>query len=661
MVFLKRAIGNPFVLLAVGIVLLAFVSALHLTQGHAAISWRELLVDSWSDGRTQAILFGVRLPRVVIGVLAGGALAMAGLLLQTLTKNPLASAGTLGINAGAYLFVVLGAVFFPAVGAFHPFLLSFFGAVFAAILVFSLVGRGMEPVRVALTGMIVTLLFGAATSGIQLMFEQETNGLFLWGAGTLIQNNWSGVSFAWPFIVIAGAIAIIAGKKFDLLLLGDEAAAGLGASVRRIKLMGWTVAIVLASATVSVVGPIGFIGLMAPHIVRLLHVRGHRMQLVHAFVWGAFLLIAADVLARFIQPGSEIPVGAVTALIGGPWLMYLAYKMGKQYSGGKQTLGGKKSKLGFPVLILLFFLLTLVFAVVSLSYGGGRFYSLSELASGSLWQQTALQFRWPRVLVAFMVGAILALCGALLQSVLRNPLGDPSILGITSGGGAGALAVMVLLPALPYAFVPVGAVIGAGTAIGIILLVTKRSGWEPISLALMGVAVSAVGSGIIQILTVKASVGVAPVLLWLAGTTYAMSWQDVWFLTAVFFFIVPLSFLLTKQLDVLAFTNDVSVVLGLKVQFVRVCTLLLAVAIGAASVAVVGAIGFIGLLAPHAARGLVGVKSRYVLPMSMAIGGTLLIAADFLSRFMLYPKEIPSGLLVALIGAPYILYIMRKM
>lgn len=644
-----------------GFLLLFIISIVHLTQGHAALSWRELLFDSWTNTRVQAVLLGVRLPRVAIGILAGGALAMAGLLLQTLTRNPLASAGTLGINAGAYLFVVLGAVFFPAIGATQPFFFAFFGAVFAAVLVFSLVGRGMEPVKVALTGMIVTLLLGALTSGVQLMFEQETNGLFLWGAGTLIQNNWSGVSFSWPFILCAGVLVVLAGQKFDLLLLGDEAAAGLGASVKRVKIFGWITAIVLASATVSVVGPIGFIGLIAPHIVRLLQVQGHRMQLIHSFVWGAFLLVAADVLARFIQPGSEIPVGAVTALIGGPWLMYLAYKMGKRYSAQKQTLGGKKSGLGFTVLLLSLFLLSIVIAVISLSYGGGRFYSISELASGMLWQQTALQFRWPRVLVAFMIGAMLALCGALLQSVLRNPLGDPSVLGITSGGGAGALAVMVLIPSLPFAFVPVGAVIGAGAAIGIILLATKRSGWEPISLALMGVAVSAVGSGIIQILTVKASVGVAPVLLWLAGSTYAMSWSDTWLTFTVLACIFPLSFLMTKQLDVLALSNDISVGLGLRVQLVRVFALLLAVTIGAASVAVVGAIGFIGLLAPHAARGIVGIKTRHVLPASMAIGGTLLITADFLSRFLLYPKEIPSGLLVALIGAPYILYIMRKM
>nr|WP_265182181.1 iron chelate uptake ABC transporter family permease subunit [Geomicrobium sp. JCM 19055] len=168
-------------LLLLGTFLLLLVSLIHLTQGQADYYWTDILTASWTDERLQAILFGIRLPRLVIGILAGGALAMAGLLLQTLTRNPLASAGTLGINSGAFLFVSAGAIFFPTVAANFPFLFAFVGSCTAAILVFLLVGRGMEPVKVALTGMIITLLFGAITSGLQLMFEQETNGLFLWG------------------------------------------------------------------------------------------------------------------------------------------------------------------------------------------------------------------------------------------------------------------------------------------------------------------------------------------------------------------------------------------------------------------------------------------------------------------------------------------------
>lgn len=545
-------------LLLLGTFLLLLVSLIHLTQGQADYYWTDILTASWTDERLQAILFGIRLPRLVIGILAGGALAMAGLLLQTLTRNPLASAGTLGINSGAFLFVSAGAIFFPTVAANFPFLFAFVGSCTAAILVFLLVGRGMEPVKVALTGMIITLLFGAITSGLQLMFEQETNGLFLWGAGTLIQNNWAGVQFALPFIFISAILLLFNGKNFDLLLLGDEGATGLGLATERVKLIGWILAITLAAATVSVVGPIGFIGLMAPHIVRLLGIKGHRQQFIHTFVWGAFLLIAADALARFVQPGGEIPVGAMTAIVGGPWLMYLAYRMGKRYASSKITLNGRESSLPLPILYAALILSTFGVALVSLMYGGGSFDSVQDLISGSLFQEFSVRYRWPRILTAFLVGALLALCGVLLQSVLRNPLGDPSILGITSGGGAGALTIIVLFPTLSFAFVPVGAVVGSTLAIVTILLATKRSYWEPISLALMGVAVSAVGSGIIQILTVKATIGVAPALLWLAGSTYGMNWQNVYFLVSILVLLVPISYWLSKELDLLGLHQQVS-------------------------------------------------------------------------------------------------------
>nr|WP_265182180.1 iron ABC transporter permease [Geomicrobium sp. JCM 19055] len=428
------------------------------------------------------------------------------------------------------------------------------------------------------------------------------------GAGTLIQNNWAGVQFALPFIFISAILLLFNGKNFDLLLLGDEGATGLGLATERVKLIGWILAITLAAATVSVVGPIGFIGLMAPHIVRLLGIKGHRQQFIHTFVWGAFLLIAADALARFVQPGGEIPVGAMTAIVGGPWLMYLAYRMGKRYASSKITLNGRESSLPLPILYAALILSTFGVALVSLMYGGGSFDSVQDLISGSLFQEFSVRYRWPRILTAFLVGALLALCGVLLQSVLRNPLGDPSILGITSGGGAGALTIIVLFPTLSFAFVPVGAVVGSTLAIVTILLATKRSYWEPISLALMGVAVSAVGSGIIQILTVKATIGVAPALLWLAGSTYGMNWQNVYFLVSILVLLVPISYWLSKELDLLGLHQQVSTGLGLNVKLMRIGTIILAVIIGSATVAVVGAIGFIGLLAPHAARGLVGTK-----------------------------------------------------
>ena len=193
--------------------------------------------------------------------------------MQTMTKNPLASASTLGIHSGAYFFVVACAIFFPRSSGNHPLLLAFGGGLVAALLVWSLVGKTLDPVRVALTGMIVSLLFASFTAALQLLFANEVAGLFLWGSGTLLQLDWSGVQFAWPWIGIVLLILLSTSRKLDVLLLNEEAAIGIGEKVGRIKLVGWLAAIFLAALTVAVVGPIGFVGIIAPHIVRLLGFR----------------------------------------------------------------------------------------------------------------------------------------------------------------------------------------------------------------------------------------------------------------------------------------------------------------------------------------------------------------------------------------------------
>ncbi len=643
-----------------GFILLLLLSMVHLTQGQADYSFRVLFSEVWQQGRVQDIVMNLRLPRVVMGILAGGSLAIAGLFLQTLTKNPLASASTLGINAGAYLFVIVSTIFIPSVIGKYPFVVSLLGATFSALLVMGLVGKVMDPVRVALTGMIVSLLFSSFTGALQLLFENETNGLFLWGAGTLIQLDWSGVQFSFFFILIGVICALLVGKKLDLLTLGDDIAISLGQSVFKVKAISWMTAILLSAATVSVVGPIGFVGLMAPHIVRFLGIEGHRLMVIHSFLWGAILLVGADVLARLVAPGQELPVGAMTALIGGPWLLFLAYQAGKKYQKGDARLGGSELPISYPVILGSLSLLLFVTLLLAVSFGGTSFLTIEEWFNGALTSPFIMNFRIPRILTAFFVGMILAMSGVLLQGVLRNPLGDPSVLGITSGGGAGAMIFLVLFPSVSIAFLPFAALLGSLIAITLILLITWKSQWNPVLLALVGVAVSAVGSAIIQILVVKAKIGVAPALTWLAGSTYAKGWEELEIVSIIALLTIPFSILLSKRLDILSFGDDISSGLGLHVTKTKITAILLGVIMGAASVSIVGTIGFIGLLAPHMARRIVGLEHKKIIVVSMLLGGILLVFADFIGRLVLAPKEIPSGLVVALIGTPYLLYLLRR-
>jgi iron complex transport system permease protein len=638
-----------------GFFLLIIVSFLHLTQGQADYSVSELLSEVWEKGRVQDIVLGLRLPRLAIGILAGGALAVSGVILQTLTNNPLASASTLGINAGAYFGVVVAIIFFPGFLGQYPFLVAVLGALLSTILVLGLAGKALDPVRVALTGMIISLLFSSVTGALQLLFENETNGLFLWGAGTLLQLDWSGVQFAFPFVFIAIIIAVLAGKALDTLSLGEELATSLGQSIIKVKILAWTLAIVLAAVTVSVVGVIGFVGLMAPHIVRLMGVRGHRALMVHSFLWGSVILIAADVVARWIQPTQEIPVGAMTALVGGPWLMYLAYRTAKRQKRGEKPLGGTKNPLPLKVLIPSVLLVIGVIVFMSFSFNGETWISMSDWTSKVVWN-----FRIPRVITAFVIGAMLAVSGVLLQGVLRNPLADASVLGITSLGGAGAMIFLVLFPTLSVSWMPVGALIGSVVAMMIIFITSWRTGFQPILVALIGISVSAFGSALIQILVVKSKLVVAAALVWLSGSTYAKGWGDVEIVTIVFLLLIPIAIYFTRSLNALAFGDDVAASHGLEISKIRIWALVIGVALTAGAVSIVGTIGFIGLLAPHIARRLVGYSHLPLMIVSMLIGGFLLVLADFIGRIMLAPKEIPSGLVVALIGAPYLLYLLRK-
>lgn len=647
-------LNKSFVTLTGGFFLLFVLSIIHLTQGQAEFTASQLLKDVWVEGRIQDIVVSLRLPRLVIGIFAGGALAVSGAILQTLTKNPLASPGTLGINAGAFFFVVLSMIFFPSLLGNFPFLTALFGAVLSALMVIILSGKQMDPIRVALTGMIISLLFSSITGTLQLLFENQTNGLFLWGSGTLVQLNWDGVRFAAPIVGITFVFALVMAKSMDILLFGDDVATSLGQNVIVVKLVTWVIAIVLAASTVSVVGPIGFIGLMAPHIIRMMGVRGHFQIILQSFLWGGVLLIGADVLGRLIQPGQEIPVGAMTALVGGPWLLYLAWKTAKSTKGGDRQMGGALKPIKLPYAMLVTVILIVSIVLVAISYNG--------MSWSMEWMKPVIwNFRIPRVLTAFIVGIMLAITGVLLQGVLRNPLADASVLGVTSMGGAGAMLLLVIFPAVPVEYLPLGAIVGAALALSIILITSWNNNFQPMLVALMGIAISAFGSAATQVFVVKAKLAVSGALVWLSGSTYAKGWDDVQLAIILFvLFIIPAIYV-TRGLDTLTFGDDIAAGLGLNVRSVRFAALIIGVAISTAAVSLVGTIGFIGLVAPHIARRLVGFRHLPLLLLSGLLGGLLLVAADFIGRVFIAPKEIPSGLIVALIGTPYLLYLLRKL
>jgi ferric hydroxamate transport system permease protein len=655
-----------------GTALLFLLVLIHINQGNVQIPISTVFESIFSPQETleHYTVRYLRLPRVVIGILAGGALAVSGAILQTITKNPLASASTLGIHSGTFFAVVAATVFFPQALGGNGLIVAFLGGILTAGLVYILSGGGKTttPVKMVLAGMVVSIMFSSFTSVIQIFYEYETSGLFLWGAGSLVQNNWDGVQFAIPLIIISFLILLFMSKKLDVLQLGEEVSTSLGQNVNRVKLIAIINAVFLTAVTVSIVGPIGFVGLIAPHLVKLIGYRSHALLSPAAFIWGANVLVGADVLARIIDDSfSELPVGAITALIGAPWLIILILrKQANTASENGANISAGKASLPIPMKFLFpgLFILLIIAIVIGMStgnYGVELGLSFSSLfgSSDDFMRDLILELRLPRILVAAVCGAALAISGLALQGILRNPLADPSVIGITSGAGVGALSALYVF-SLPAMFIPIGAFLGAFLSFLAIMFLSLKSKFQPSIVALLGIGISAFGSAIIQILVVDAQLGVASALTWLSGTTYARGWEELYYLLIPIVIIVPVLYLHMKKLDVLSLGDDAASGLGLQVKSTRFVMAMLATLLAASAVATVGTIGFVGLIAPHLSRMLIGPNNKQLLPLTAITGAIFLTIADILSRTLLVPKEIPSGVLVALIGAPYFLWLMHR-
>ncbi|MGP4108782.1 iron ABC transporter permease [Virgibacillus sp. L01] len=655
-----------------GTALLCILTFIHINQGSVSIPTGTIIDSIFApeDTLQHHTIRTLRLPRAVMGIIAGGALAVAGVVLQTVTKNPLSSASTLGIHSGTYFAVIFSTVFFPAALLGNGIIVAFLGGILTFFIVFILSGgNSATPVRMVLAGMIVTFLFSSLTSLLQIFYENETAGLFLWGSGTLVQNDWSGVNFSLPFVVIGLVVILGFTFKMDTLTLGDDVAVALGQNVNVVKFVSIIAAVLLTSVTVSVVGPIGFVGLVAPHIIKLIGYRKHLPLVIASFIWGGNVLLFADVLARVIDPSfSELPVGAITALIGAPWLIYLVLRMKRSKYGEENSavMAGKATmsmslKIVIPLLISII-ILTMIVSLASGNYGFEPILLWNTFfgESNDFMLGLILDLRLPRALVALLSGMVLAVSGLIFQGVLRNPLADPSVIGITSGAGVGALLTMYVF-GVSAVWVPIGAMVGSFVFFVFVMILAVRAQFQPTILALLGIGVSAFGSAIIQILVVQADMGVASALTWLSGTTYARGWSELLdFLIWPVVILFPLLLIRIRVLDTLSLGDDTAKGLGLNIMSARFQLALIATLLAAFSVAAVGAIGFVGLIAPHAARLLVGPSNQRLLPVTILIGGALLVIADLFSRTLLAPNEIPSGILVAIIGAPYFLWLMKK-
>lgn len=272
---------------------------------------------------------------------------------------------------------------------------------------------------------------------------------------------------------------------------------------------------------------------------------------------------------------------------------------------------------------------------------------------------TLMEYRLPRALLAIIIGSALAISGVLVQSVVRNPLASPDILGINNAAGLVAVTVLIFLPNLAFYWLPIFAFIG-GVLSFILLWMICGFNFRPIKMAIIGVALSALWAAISHYLMLTNPVEINTAMLWLTGSLWGRSWSYVNVVLPWLLVLLPLPFIFCRDLDTLGLGENKAATLGVSVNKTQILVLVLAVALSTTAVAICGPIAFLGLVAPHLARKLVGGRHRTLLPAAMLIGTLLLQISDILARVIDPPTELPAGILTAIIGAPYFFYLLMR-
>ena len=313
------------------LILLGLCSVLSLAVGSAGYSVQEILkaLFSQENSPVKTIVLNLRLPRIILAILIGSSLSAAGALLQSVMRNPLADPGTIGVSAGAGTAATTILLIFPQLSASVP-LFAFGGAALACVLIYTMAWKGgVDPTRIILSGVAINSVLGAYNSLLQLMNSDSLEGVLAFMNGSLSGRGWHQVQIAAYYASVGLVMAFLCIKSANALQLGEEMAKSLGVKVSLNRVLLSAVAAFLAAATVSVAGMIGFVGLVVPHIARLLVGSDYKVMMPVSVVLGAVVLLAADTVGRTVVPGMEIPVGIVMAVCGGPFFLYLLRKKGK--------------------------------------------------------------------------------------------------------------------------------------------------------------------------------------------------------------------------------------------------------------------------------------------------------------------------------------------
>ena len=649
---------RPLPILAAALAISCALTAFWILKLEWTLPWLRLFDRPDSLPLDALMVQNNTLPRMAMALLAGGSTAMATMLMQQLMRNPLASDSTLAVSSGAQAALVAATVFAPSFLAYGTSTVAFAGAAAALGAVLRLSAqRALQPLSVVLAGLVVSLYLGSLTGIVMLFFSEETRGVMQWGSGSLVQDSWRDtLGLLWRIAVAAILTAFLI-KPLNIMSLGDTQAESAGIPVKKIRLLSLAVAAFLSAGVVGFVGMMGFVGLAAATLVRQMGVRTLSMRLICSFIVGALLLMLTDnglMLLKHYR-GTDLPAGAVTALVGAPLLLWLTAKAPPRPSF--QTTSDISTAAPY-VPRLLRFLLLIAVAVSVLAFTVGRYDETLRLTIDPEY----FVFRYPRVLLAAATGTMLALTGVILQRLTQNPMAGPELLGISSGTAFGAMSVVMLFGITSGSgWFWLTGIVSALVSLGLLMLFNRKNGFTPEKILLTGMALAALADAAIRIWMATGDFRVQLLLLWMSGSTYQATPESA--LTVGLLAAASLLLILTLQrwLGLLSLNATIARSVGINVPLARLVLIVSSAALTALSTLLIGPLSFVGLLAPHLARMLGARLPKQQLAAAALIGASVMMTADWLGRQVMFPYEVPAGMMATLIGGAYFMMMMRKL
>lgn len=638
--------------------------ALGLTWWNLSIAlprseWGSALAAPDIDNIQQMLFHYSLLPRLAISLLVGAGLGLVGVLFQQVLRNPLAEPTTLGVATGAQLGMTI-ITLWALPGVLAAQFAALVGACVVGAIVFGVAwGKRLSPVTLILAGLVVSLYCGAVNQLLVIFHHDQLQSMFLWSTGTLTQTDWSIVQRLWPQLLAGVVLTLLLLRPLTLMGLDDGVARNLGLALSLARLAALTLAIVISALLVNAVGIIGFIGLFAPLLAKMLGARRLLSRLILAPLIGALILWLSDqVILWLTRVWMEVSTGSVTALIGAPLLLWLLPRL-RSMSAPAMNAGDKvQAERHHVVWFALAGGAVLLLAVIA-AMAFGRDAQGWHWASGAMLDEL-LPWRAPRIFAALMAGVMLAVAGCIIQRLTGNPMASPEVLGISSGAAFGVVLMLFFVPGNAFGWLMPAGSLGAAATLLIILVSAGRGGFSPHRMLLAGMALSTAFTMLLMMLQASGDPRMAQILTWISGSTYNATTEQVMSTGIAMLLLLALVPLCRRWLTVLPLGGDTARSVGMALNRSRIGLLLLAAALTATATLTIGPLSFIGLMAPHIARMMGFRRTMPHIVMSALIGGILLMFADWCGRMVLFPYQIPAGLLSTFIGAPYFIYLLRK-